>query len=343
MSEQTRIRAEILKSMEANKFSDVSEPVYTRGFLRTYAEHLGLDGEGLVQLLDRQNQLPEEKEISLPTPAEVGALPSRTWLLFSALALILLGVAWQNADLLHSNKQKRVEKQPNTAVPALESGINNQDVSGKLPSPAFQTPQAVKFSGTEKNIQDTPQEEKSPQEQETSKEAAPKQESKTFANKTVTIPEAPDGARIRLYAKNDVWFEVRPKDVDKPVFSKILTAGRSYWVPARDDLLLDVGLPPALVVFIDGQRMGKSGIIDRRVRDLPLKPAFLKESYFGQDVHLEPNIPTKEDNADSSQEQAPSTPTPLTQTPQKAAGEANVKDVVVDDEKVKMKSTDKAE
>ena len=330
MSEQTRIRAEILKSMEANKFSEMSEPVYTRGFLRTYGDHLGLDGEELVQLLDKQNQLPEEKEISLPTPAEEGALPSRTWLLFSALALLIIGGAWYNVDTLRAGFTgtfvNKSDMQPNVAVPAPENGIDTEDASNTLPSPVFQTPQAVKFSNTEENIK------KNAQIQTAQKEPPPQQEGKPDS-----VPEAPDGARIRLYAKDDVWLEVKPKGDEPPIFSKILTAQSSYWVPARDDLLLDVGLPPELVIFVDDQRMGKSGTIDRRVRDLPLKPAFLKESYFGQDMHLEPNIP-EEENADTNRNQEPAP-----NTPPEPTGNDNVEDVVVEDEKVKIKGADEAE
>ena len=156
VSDQIRIRTEILEDMEANKFAEMQEPVYTRGFLRTYANFLDLDGNEMVHLLDNQEQLNTQKDISLPTPAAAGSLPTRKMLLFSALALILLGLAWQNLDFLVLDnfklQKKQVLDQPQV-TPVIERAMDKQDVANQSPAPAFQTPQMVESLNHKENQQ----------------------------------------------------------------------------------------------------------------------------------------------------------------------------------------------
>lgn len=46
----TRIRRSYLEALEAEDFAALPPPVYTRGFLRTYAEYLGLNAQAMVDL-----------------------------------------------------------------------------------------------------------------------------------------------------------------------------------------------------------------------------------------------------------------------------------------------------
>ena len=47
----TRVRQKYLKAMEEGDWASLPEPLYTRGFLRSYARYLGLDGDGHAQAL----------------------------------------------------------------------------------------------------------------------------------------------------------------------------------------------------------------------------------------------------------------------------------------------------
>src|SRR5450759_5952936 len=47
----TRIRAEHLSALEADEPGRLPAPVYAKGYLRTYARHVGLDPEPLVDAL----------------------------------------------------------------------------------------------------------------------------------------------------------------------------------------------------------------------------------------------------------------------------------------------------
>src|SRR5262245_27922860 len=107
----TRIRAGQLRALEEGRFDKLPEPPYARGFLRTYAGLLGLDGERLVAEYDRlvgqddrlsahvlQPLPPPEPRMEalrgrLPPPRRPGRRTVLRWL--SVGAILLLGVlAW---------------------------------------------------------------------------------------------------------------------------------------------------------------------------------------------------------------------------------------------------------
>jgi hypothetical protein len=52
--EQTKIRVRYLQALEDEHWDDLPSPAYAKGFLRTYAQWLGLDAEALVDEFRRQ-------------------------------------------------------------------------------------------------------------------------------------------------------------------------------------------------------------------------------------------------------------------------------------------------
>ena len=64
----TRIKASYLEAIEANQLDTLPGPVQARGFVRSYANYLGLDGEHLAALLDaHKTAMPEVRPISVNT------------------------------------------------------------------------------------------------------------------------------------------------------------------------------------------------------------------------------------------------------------------------------------
>jgi transcriptional regulator with XRE-family HTH domain len=73
----TRIKASFLEAIEANQFHALPGPVQARGFVRSYANFLGLDGEQLASVLDADKSVKTDvrpmpaaaKPIVTPPPA----------------------------------------------------------------------------------------------------------------------------------------------------------------------------------------------------------------------------------------------------------------------------------
>lgn len=53
LAEATRIKVQVIQSMEADDFSRIAAPIYAKGFIRLYAEQVGLDPEPLLEEYQR--------------------------------------------------------------------------------------------------------------------------------------------------------------------------------------------------------------------------------------------------------------------------------------------------
>jgi hypothetical protein len=65
----TRIKMSFLEAIEANQFDVLPGPVQARGFVRSYANFLGLDGEHLASALDSDKSGPSEVRALTAAPA----------------------------------------------------------------------------------------------------------------------------------------------------------------------------------------------------------------------------------------------------------------------------------
>lgn len=94
----TKIRARYLEALEQERFGLLPAPAYARGFLRAYAELLGVDPEPL--LLELAPAL-AELEPPPPPPPPARRLPAarRTLAVAGTLAALLAGLALVGLDL----------------------------------------------------------------------------------------------------------------------------------------------------------------------------------------------------------------------------------------------------
>ena len=75
---RTRIKVQILEGMERNDFSHIPAPAYAKGFIRMYAEFLGLDATPLVNAYVAEYQVKPRGKNERPAPAPAPEPPART-------------------------------------------------------------------------------------------------------------------------------------------------------------------------------------------------------------------------------------------------------------------------
>jgi hypothetical protein len=96
VSDATKIRVRYLRALEAEDWDALPAPAYARGFLRTYASHLGLDADALVEefrrtIGDGAQEGPAE-ERRPPPAAGAGGFPSRGVLIGAGAVLAVVVV-----------------------------------------------------------------------------------------------------------------------------------------------------------------------------------------------------------------------------------------------------------
>ena len=106
-SRATKIKFEILEQLEADEFDRLAAPAYTKGFLKLYAEYLGLESQAIVEAylhsqggLRRQGlHVETEKAIRARKPRELQLPLGRVALVVGADGRYLRGRVGQESSL----------------------------------------------------------------------------------------------------------------------------------------------------------------------------------------------------------------------------------------------------
>ncbi|MHB1217875.1 MAG: helix-turn-helix domain-containing protein [Alphaproteobacteria bacterium] len=114
-----RIRQVYLEAIEQGRLSDLPGAAYALGFVRTYAEYLGLDGNEIVRRFkDEADELGRKTELVFPLPLSEGRFPGRIVILVSiGLALFIYGV-WHYTASRDRSMVELVPPPPASGQPA---------------------------------------------------------------------------------------------------------------------------------------------------------------------------------------------------------------------------------
>lgn len=300
-----RIRLSFLEAMEDGRVTDLPGNVYTLGFLRTYAQALGLDAEALVTRFkaEARGSIDCKPELSFPAPTSSGAMPVGVMVLLGGVVIVMAYVGWYRMTGGQSTPPQPVPS-VFSAIPGMtRQAATSPQVASVLPPERAPIPPRP-LSGAEKSaITDgdippsptpTPGAPSSAPGETAEATAAPGDApaqppaagmalgttpgtaSGTVAPATTPAPAAPPVAtpagQIVLTASAQTWVQVRVAG-GPVIYDHVLQAGET-WSPPQDktDLLLTVGNAGGLVASADGvttQPLGRTGAVRR---NLPLTP-----------------------------------------------------------------------
>ncbi|HEY3100042.1 MAG TPA: RodZ domain-containing protein [Methylomirabilota bacterium] len=150
MSRATRVASRYLECLEADRFSALPAPVFTRGFIRAYCQAVGEPpDEALARYESRDGAAPPPpRPIPAagppPAPAESGAR-SRSAVLVSFVLLVILGMAlFAVALMTQPAREERVDRRPPAdalaSLPAPATPIVPEASPPSSPPPAPPTP-----------------------------------------------------------------------------------------------------------------------------------------------------------------------------------------------------------
>lgn len=294
-----RIRVAYLQAIEQGDHARLPGRVYAIGFVRSYAEYLGLDGARIISLFKRQaasGGTGFSPELNFPVPASENRAAS-PWLFASAALLALCaGAAWvvmSRPALAPLNEipeiplETRIDIAPPlvAAQPAAAPTVQPQ---AALPAAGGEDPRAMEEAIRLQIARIDPTIAVEPVETAAEEAAAGVPESTegvqeiTATPSSATAPEtaaaaAPAGAaghRLVLKATESTWVEIRDAQ-GAALLSSILKAGDLYFVPDQPGLQLSTGNAGGFEIEIDGKPAGKLGETGDVRRDVTLDPEAL--------------------------------------------------------------------
>lgn len=247
-----RIRKEHLEALEAGDFANLPGRTYAIGFVRSYADYLGLDGAAAVARFKEEvadePELPPAESLVFPDAQEEARLPQGMILIAAVLVLLALWGAYYLARF--------ADKMLHDRAPAAA-------VSETVPAP--EAPAAVAPAAEpEAAAADAAADEA------TTAEASvpvPTEGMSTFGSNDPAV-------RIEVRAlKNDVWLRVEDPDKNEVLITKELKAGERFRAPPdRPNLVLVTRDAGALELILDGISTGTAGSNGEVIEGMPLTP-----------------------------------------------------------------------
>ncbi|MDE2320122.1 MAG: helix-turn-helix domain-containing protein [Rhodospirillales bacterium] len=275
VAEGLRIRPEFLTAIEEGNLSSLPGPAYRAGFVRSYAQALGLDGEEILRRFRDAGQLGElpKTEIQFLAPVPDRGVPKGAIILIGFVVVLAGYVLWyhhteQARRLAQSVPQVPAELQPLAIPPKIAPAIP-VPAATPAPAPGFVAPNPAAPPAHPSQIQVTTPTTLPLQTKPEAGQASPPPAA--AASAPVAPPPAPvpppamaaQDAGSVISATQDAWVQVSDAS-GNILFSKVLHAGDSWPVPQESGLVMTTGNAGGTVIVTNGkpgQPLGAAGVV----------------------------------------------------------------------------------
>ena len=240
IADKLRIRVQYLEALENGDYKAFPGQVYAMGFLKSYADFLGLDVDALVERYKKETAFLEPAPLIMPIPERQILLPHPRLILGGLFLVFLIWLVWYFATY------------PAHEDPVLPPIVEEETLALTAGAPKNELSEKEALSST----QEVPS------------------VSETIEEKT-TEPVKPATPRVEIVATQEAWLEV--SEDDTIIFSKVLKAGEKYEVPsASTQMVLKTGNAGGTEIWVDGQKVKSLGPVGAVRSNISLDPEKLK-------------------------------------------------------------------
>ncbi len=124
VAERLKIKASVLSALEEGQEDNLPGRIYTLGFIRAYAEFLGLDGAEAVARYKREHDISVQPvELNFPVPPPSSGLPKKWIMLVAIGAAVAIFAGWQAYDRSRRSEVETVAVPPLTGEEASPATV----------------------------------------------------------------------------------------------------------------------------------------------------------------------------------------------------------------------------
>lgn len=265
VADSTRIRRAYLAAIEDMRLDELPSRPFTIGYVRAYANALGMDGEAAVERFKLDEPAPDE-----PLRAPVGVRRDGDP---RVMAIVIVGLLIVGAIVMWNIAQRAMSEQAPPAANAPEASAVGLPapappggpvaLGAPLPAPVesttptpYETPgleAATAGDGSSRAADDAAKLAKAHPEDVVAAPSAPL--ASTFVANGVVHGAPAAGSVVTLQARKPTSLIVRGAD-GSVYFARQLAAGEAYRAPMLKGLTVDVAEPSSVQVFVGGQSKG---------------------------------------------------------------------------------------
>lgn len=251
IAQELCIRRVYLAAIEDSDYDNIPEYPYGIGFIRSYADYLGLNGVDIVQMYkdEAEANLRKNNPYFVSEPQIEATVPSKKYLMISLIAVFAIYFAWtmytrlSEQDVNTSDIEETiVSENDGTDDSAADFPLKVEDFSTTA-EPAEALPVVNVVNAEDDNPQVIVKDESF-----VPAETAPKIEAPVKADDSVSA-KVSKGLVIKI--KKETWVEVR--NLNKLYLSKVLQPGDEYKMPEDSNLKLSVGRADGVDITMDGK------------------------------------------------------------------------------------------
>lgn len=240
IADYLRIKPEYLYAFEQGQHNQLPALTYALGFLRSYADYLGLDGNALRDAFRQEMMGRLTPQLSMPQPLPEAKVPPVAIMVGALIFALCIVIGWSMAS--HNDRAQLTPLQP----PVVQAPLPITPVPQPL---VITAPTQEPTAPAPPIIQSMPL-------------PLPGQIEQHFGQL-----EKP--TRLVIRAESEVWLAITDHQ-DKPIFSQMMGAGDTYHAPDEAGLKLTVSNADAVQLSADGKALLKLGKSGQVLRDVPL-------------------------------------------------------------------------
>ncbi len=261
----TRIQRKYLQALEDEQFAVLPEPVFTKGFVRTYARSLGMDEQDVLRRFSEASKAyfgtgqQEHERVQSPIEEDKRGKPNRTALLI-LIVMVIVGFG-----LYLSRQQPPTPTSiPDTAEsPPVSPPLTTEEATDTTPSPSLReqvSQQSVDIEST--TVPAVP---------ELPPVALPSvaEQPKPVKPKTPSVSTTTGPLLMELEATQLTWVVVK-SDGKEPEEALLQPKQRTTW-KAKKQFTLTFGNAGGVRVWVNGESRGPFGKQGQIVREVVIR------------------------------------------------------------------------
>ncbi len=251
------IRRFYLEAIEGMDFENIPPAPYGTGFIRSYAQYLGLNSERIM--LSYRKSIGEIDNDMPPENTEPPAAPKIRHIVLGIIGLVASVVAWAWFVTQEETQPAETENfESDVVVPEPEI----------IDAPAEQNSTSETVSETKENNINTNAETVSEADTKAEEESNEKVVEETTENQKNTAPITSDNTGIRMQMKlvGPTWVEL--KQDGKVLISNVYKKGFTYDIPTEGNITVSVGRYYNAEFWLDGQKV--KVVTAMRKKNVPL-------------------------------------------------------------------------
>ena len=236
------IRECYLQALEDSDYENFPGRTYAVGFLRNYADFLGLDVDVLIEQYRKETSFIKPEEREMPIIERPNLFPKAKYLFWAVLVIVLMWSFWyfltysETPEAVVLPKEEVIAQAPVEVIPKIVEVENVVLDEQKQPTPPTLQPEV---------------------------------------KKEVKVPVKEKNA-IQIVANQEVWVEIEQDDM--LILSRTLKKGEVYDVPTSDtEMFLKTGNAGGMDILVDGKKVKPFGPVGAVRSGISLLPEKLKK------------------------------------------------------------------